>query len=75
HAFDLNAIEGGIKERNARADDELVLLDGNTAKLNESTLVIADDNKALAIAGVFGGEQSGVTEKTDDIILESSFLN
>ncbi|TMO76522.1 phenylalanine--tRNA ligase subunit beta [Pseudoalteromonas sp. S3776] len=75
HAFDLNAIEGGIKVRNARADEELVLLDGNTAKLNESTLVIADDNKALAIAGVFGGEQSGVTEKTSDILLESAFFN
>lgn len=75
HAFDLNAIEGGIKVRNARADEELVLLDGNTAKLNESTLVIADDNKALAIAGVFGGEQSGVTEKTADILLESAFFN
>ena len=64
HAFDLNAIEGGIKVRSANAGEELVLLDGNTAKLNESTLVIADHNKALAIAGIFGGEKSGVTEAT-----------
>ncbi|MEJ2912478.1 phenylalanine--tRNA ligase subunit beta [Pseudoalteromonas sp. C12FD-1] len=75
HAFDLSAIEGGIKVRNAHAGEELVLLDGNTAKLNESTLVIADHNKALAIAGIFGGEQSGVTEKTSDILLESAFFN
>ena len=75
HAFDLNAIEGGIKVRSANAGEELVLLDGNTAKLKESTLVIADDNKALAIAGIFGGEQSGVTEKTSDILLESAFFN
>jgi len=75
HAFDLNAIEGGIKVRSANADEELVLLDGNTATLNESTLVIADHNKALAIAGIFGGEQSGVTEKTADILLESAFFN
>ncbi len=75
HAFDLNAIEGGIKVRSANAGEELVLLDGNTAKLNESTLVIADHNKALAIAGIFGGEQSGVTEKTADILLESAFFN
>lgn len=75
HAFDLNAIEGGIKVRNANAGEELVLLDGNTAKLNESTLVIADHHKALAIAGIFGGEQSGVTEKTADILLESAFFN
>ncbi|MDB2356460.1 phenylalanine--tRNA ligase subunit beta, partial [Pseudoalteromonas sp.] len=75
HAFDLNAIEGGIKVRSANADEELVLLDGNTAKLNESTLVIADHHKALAIAGIFGGEQSGVTEQTSDILLESAFFN
>ncbi|MFY8327201.1 phenylalanine--tRNA ligase subunit beta [Pseudoalteromonas sp. ZZD1] len=75
HAFDLNAIEGGIKVRSANAGEELVLLDGNTAKLNESTLVIADHSKALAIAGIFGGEQSGVTEKTSDILLESAFFN
>ncbi|WP_213608571.1 phenylalanine--tRNA ligase subunit beta [Pseudoalteromonas sp.] len=75
HAFDLNAIEGGIKVRNANAGEELVLLDVNTAKLNESTLVIADHHKALAIAGIFGGEQSGVTEKTADILLESAFFN
>ena len=75
HAFDLSAIEGGIKVRSANADEELVLLDGNTAKLNESTLVIADNDKALAIAGIFGGEQSGVTEKTTDILLESAFFN
>ncbi len=75
HAFDLNAIEGGIKVRSAHAGEELVLLDGNTAKLNESTFVIADHNKALAIAGIFGGEKSGVTESTSDILLESAFFN
>ena len=75
HAFDLNAIEGGIKVRSAHAGEELILLDGNTAKLNESTLVIADHNKALAIAGIFGGEKSGVTESTSDILLESAFFN
>jgi phenylalanyl-tRNA synthetase beta chain len=75
HAFDLNAIEGGIKVRSAHADEELILLDGNTVKLNESTLVIADQSKALAIAGIFGGEHSGVTKETSDILLESAFFN
>ncbi|CCQ12207.1 Phenylalanyl-tRNA synthetase beta chain [Pseudoalteromonas luteoviolacea B = ATCC 29581] len=75
HAFDLNAIEGGIKVRNAHEDEELVLLDGNTAKLKSSTLVIADHNKALAIAGIFGGEASGVKEGTTDVLLESAFFN
>jgi phenylalanyl-tRNA synthetase beta chain len=74
HAFDLNAIDGGIKVRNANEGEELVLLDGNTAKLNPSTLLIADDNKALAMAGIFGGEASGVQEGTQDILLESAFF-
>ncbi|MBE0367530.1 phenylalanine--tRNA ligase subunit beta [Pseudoalteromonas aurantia] len=74
HAFDLSAIEGGIKVRNANENEELILLDGNTAKLHPSTLLIADDNKALAMAGIFGGEASGVTEGTQDILLESAFF-
>jgi phenylalanyl-tRNA synthetase beta chain len=75
HAFDLNAIEGGIKVRSAAENEELVLLDGNTAKLKSSTLVIADHNKALAMAGIFGGENSGVKEGTTDILLESAFFS
>ncbi|KAF7785785.1 phenylalanyl-tRNA synthetase beta chain [Pseudoalteromonas rubra] len=75
HAFDLNAIEGGIKVRSAAENEELVLLDGNTAKLKPSTLVIADHNKALAMAGIFGGENSGVKEGTTDILLESAFFS
>ncbi|QPB83167.1 phenylalanine--tRNA ligase subunit beta [Pseudoalteromonas rubra] len=75
HAFDLSAIEGGIKVRSAADNEELVLLDGNTAKLKPSTLVIADHNKALAMAGIFGGENSGVKEGTTDILLESAFFN
>ncbi|MCO7187924.1 MULTISPECIES: phenylalanine--tRNA ligase subunit beta [unclassified Pseudoalteromonas] len=75
HAFDLNAIEGGIKVRSAAESEELVLLDGNTAKLKPSTLVIADHNKALAMAGIFGGENSGVKEGTTDILLESAFFS
>ncbi|TMS75618.1 phenylalanine--tRNA ligase subunit beta, partial [Pseudoalteromonas sp. S1690] len=74
HAFDLSQIEGGIKVRNASENEELVLLDGNTSKLNPSTLLIADDNKALAMAGIFGGEQSGVSDETKDILLESAFF-
>ncbi|MFC3034595.1 phenylalanine--tRNA ligase subunit beta [Pseudoalteromonas fenneropenaei] len=75
HAFDLSAIEGGIKVRNAVEGEELVLLDGNTAKLNSSTLVIADHHKALAMAGIFGGEASGVKEGTVDVLLESAFFH
>lgn len=75
HAFDLATIEGGIKVRNAEQGEKLTLLDGETVELNASTLVIADHSKALAMAGIFGGENSGVTEKTQNILLESAFFN
>ncbi|ATC95156.1 phenylalanine--tRNA ligase subunit beta [Pseudoalteromonas tunicata] len=75
HAFDLAKIEGGIKVRNASQDEELVLLDGNTVKLHADTLVIADHQKPLAMAGIFGGLDSGVTETTQDILLESAFFS
>ena len=74
HAFDLAKIDGGIDVRLANADEKLVLLDENEVSLNAETLVIADDNKALAIAGIFGGLHSGVGNETKDIFLESAFF-
>ncbi|MDD9194742.1 phenylalanine--tRNA ligase subunit beta [Aliivibrio sp. S3MY1] len=74
HAFDLAKIDGGIVVRMAEQDEKLTLLDGNEAKLNNNTLVIADQNKALAIAGIFGGQESGVTSETTDIMLECAFF-
>jgi phenylalanyl-tRNA synthetase beta chain len=74
HAFDLKSIEGGIQVRMAKQDEELTLLDETTVKLQDNTLVIADDNKALAMAGIFGGLHSGTTETTQDIVLESAFF-
>ncbi|WP_063654612.1 phenylalanine--tRNA ligase subunit beta [Aliivibrio fischeri] len=74
HAFDLAKIAGGIVVRMAEQDEKLTLLDGNEAKLNDNTLVIADQNKALAIAGIFGGQESGVTSETTDIMLECAFF-
>ncbi|MGR6861616.1 phenylalanine--tRNA ligase subunit beta [Aliivibrio salmonicida] len=74
HAFDLSKIDGGIVVRMAEQDEKLTLLDGNEAKLNSNTLVIADQNKVLAIAGIFGGKESGVTSETTDIMLECAFF-
>lgn len=74
HAFDLAKIEGGIVVRMAEQDEKLTLLDGTEAKLNVDTLVVADHNKALAIAGIFGGEGSGVSSETQDVLLECAFF-
>ncbi|PKF63687.1 phenylalanine--tRNA ligase subunit beta [Psychromonas sp. psych-6C06] len=74
HAFDLTKLEGGIEVRLAEQDEKLTLLDGKEVKLNADTLVIADQSKALAMAGIFGGQDSGVQQGTTDIFLESAFF-
>ncbi len=76
HAFDLAEINGGIRVRMAEEGEKLVLLDGQEVTLRSDTLVIADHSRALAIAGVMGGEHSGVnTATTRDIFLESAFFD
>ncbi|MDF2490820.1 MAG: pheT, partial [Pseudomonas sp.] len=76
HAFDLAEINGGIRVRMAEEGEKLVLLDGQEVALRGDTLVIADHTRALAIAGVMGGEHSGVaTDKTRDLFLESAFFD
>ncbi|HAT8527497.1 TPA: phenylalanine--tRNA ligase subunit beta [Vibrio vulnificus] len=74
HAFDLATIDGGIVVRLAEQGEKITLLDGSEAELNADTLVVADHNKALAIAGIFGGEESGVTSETKDVLLECAFF-
>ncbi|MGE8410081.1 MAG: phenylalanine--tRNA ligase subunit beta [Pseudomonas sp.] len=74
HAFDLAEINGGIRVRMAEEGEKLVLLDGQEVTLRADTLVIADHSRALAIAGVMGGEHSGVAASTRDIFLESAFF-
>ncbi|POA88873.1 phenylalanine--tRNA ligase subunit beta [Pseudomonas protegens] len=75
HAFDLAEINGGIRVRMAEEGEKLVLLDGQEVSLRSDTLVIADHTRALAIAGVMGGEHSGVTANTRDVFLESAFFD
>ncbi|MDQ7984710.1 phenylalanine--tRNA ligase subunit beta [Pseudomonas sp. G34] len=75
HAFDLDVIQGGIRVRMAEEGEKLVLLDGQEVTLRADTLVIADHQRALAIAGVMGGEHSGVSATTRDLFLESAFFD
>jgi phenylalanyl-tRNA synthetase beta chain len=75
HAFNLASIDGGINVRMASAGEKLTLLDETEVELKDNTLVIADDNKALAMAGIFGGLHSGTDENTTDILLESAFFH
>ncbi|WP_425221691.1 phenylalanine--tRNA ligase subunit beta [Pseudomonas sp.] len=75
HAFDLAEIKGGIRVRLAEEGEQLVLLDGQEISLRADTLVIADHERPLAMAGIMGGEHSGVSENTRDLFLESAFFD
>ncbi|OOR98634.1 phenylalanine--tRNA ligase subunit beta [Canicola haemoglobinophilus] len=74
HAFDMAKVAQPVQVRMAKQGEELVLLDGSTAQLKENTLVIADQNGPLAMAGIFGGQASGVNTETKDVILEAAFF-
>ncbi|MFZ2300692.1 MAG: phenylalanine--tRNA ligase subunit beta [Gallionella sp.] len=75
HAFDLAKLSGGITVRRARNGEELTLLNEQTVKLDEEMLVIADDARTLALAGIMGGQGSGVETTTHDVFLESAFFH
>ena len=75
HAFARDTIDEKIVVRMANDNEALQLLDESEAKLNPEFLVIADQSKALAVAGVMGGLDSGVTSQTKDIVLESAFFD
>ncbi len=73
HAFDYNYIKGGkITVRNAEKDEKITTLDGNERNLTEDMLVIADQQRAIAVAGVMGGENSEIQEDTKTIVFESA---
>ncbi len=76
HAFDLAKLAGNkIVVRSAKSAEKFTTLDNQEIELNESHLVIADAEKPVALAGVTGGANSGVTETTVDILLESAMFN
>jgi len=74
HAFDLEQLSGGIEVRYAREGETLTLLDERTIELDGETLLICDREKALALAGVMGGIDSGISESTDTLFLEVAYF-
>ena len=75
HAFDLGKLDAGIRVRNGREGESLTLLDGSVAALDGDALVIADESRPVALAGVMGGLESGVTGATRDVFLESAWFD
>jgi len=74
HAFDLQKISGGIDVRLAKKGEKLELLNEQTISLREDTLVIADENSAIAMAGVMGGMSTATQRESSEILLESAFF-
>jgi phenylalanyl-tRNA synthetase beta chain len=76
HAFDLRYLVGNtVNVRNAKAGETITTLDGETRELTENMLVIADTKKPVAVAGVMGGEYSGIMDDTTTIVFESACFN
>ena len=75
HAFDLKTINGDIEVRSAHKNEKLELLNGQTVSLTEKTLVIADEQSAIAIAGVMGGMKTATLENSSEILFESAFFD
>ncbi len=76
HSFDADKIEGDeVVVRNCPAGTKFRTLDGVERTLHEADLMICDAEKPMCIAGVFGGEHSGVTDQTTNVFLESAYFN
>src|SRR6267154_2593799 len=74
HAFDADKLKGTIIVRLARNDEKFLALDGKTYSLTPDNCVVADRERAVGIGGVMGGEETGVTESTKNILLEAAYF-
>ena len=74
HAFDRDKLEGNINVRKAKETENLVLLDDQEINLSSDCLVISDEKKSIAFAGIMGGKNTCVSPKTKSIFLESAFF-
>jgi phenylalanyl-tRNA synthetase beta chain len=74
HAYDQAKLQGPVRARLAREGEQLLLLNEQTIDLDPGTLLIADDANVLGMAGIMGGEDSGVTLQTRDLFLEAAYF-
>jgi phenylalanyl-tRNA synthetase beta chain len=74
HAFDADKLRGSINVRLARDGEKFLALDGKTYSLKQDNCVVADQERAIGIGGVMGGEETGVTDSTKNILLEAAYF-
>jgi phenylalanyl-tRNA synthetase beta chain len=75
HVYDLSKLSGAVVARRARDGEEVLALNGKTYRLDSTMTVIADDSRVHDIGGIMGGEHSGVTESTTDILIECAYFD
>jgi phenylalanyl-tRNA synthetase beta chain len=75
HVYDASKINGAIRARLGRKGENFLALDGKTYEVDEDMCVIADDSAVLGLGGVIGGEDTGVTEATTDVFIESAYFD
>ena len=75
HAFDRDKLEGGIILRRARSGEKLKTLDGVERVLDPEDLVVADEKKAIGLAGVMGGWDTMITAETKNILVEAAWFD
>jgi phenylalanyl-tRNA synthetase beta chain len=74
HAFDADRLKGSINVRLARHGEKFLALDGKTYSLKRDNCVVADQESAVGIGGIMGGEETGVTDSTRNILLEAAYF-
>jgi phenylalanyl-tRNA synthetase beta chain len=74
HAFDADKLKGGITVRLARDGEKFLALDGKTYSLKPDNCLVADQQRAVGIGGVMGGEETGVSESTRNVLLEAAYF-
>ncbi|PYK54645.1 MAG: phenylalanine--tRNA ligase subunit beta [Verrucomicrobia bacterium] len=74
HAFDADKFKGGVNVRLAHDGEKFLALDGKTYSLKPDNCVVADQERAVGIGGVMGGEETGVTESTKNVLLEAAYF-
>ncbi|MGZ5852710.1 MAG: phenylalanine--tRNA ligase subunit beta [Xanthobacteraceae bacterium] len=75
HVFDADKVKGNLTVRRAKAGESLLALDGKTYNLDDTICVIADENGVESLAGIMGGEHSGCSETTTNVLIESALWN
>ncbi|ADO41394.1 phenylalanine--tRNA ligase subunit beta [Ketogulonicigenium vulgare] len=73
HVFDLDKVKGTVQVRRARAGEELLALDGKTYALAEGQVIVADDEGPISVGGIMGGERTGVSDETVNVLVESAW--